>query len=190
VSIEKRTCQNCGEPYWLKLVNDPLYSRRWCPFCFPRMKGKTPDQMKAHTARVNKYRTQERYPDPARADDKVEIAAHGGKFRSGYRHITGTAPKCRPRDLTAAAIFAHKIERALDEGTSGEGEGGFGLSKTERNRLKRMLDQWSRRARGEDARFNVVGNRGGRLDYYDETKVVWEKKMIRIKRSDHGGYSD
>lgn len=187
--IEQRTCQNCGGPYWLRLPTDPLYSKRWCPVCFPKLTTKTADQMRAHVKKANPHR-KERYPDPARASDKVELEAHGGKFRSGYRHITGSAPKCRPRDLQAAAIFARKVERALDEATFSEHEGGFGLSKTERNRLKRMAVQWNRRARGEDARFNVVGNRPGRLDWTEERNLVWEKKMIRLKVRNEGGYCD
>lgn len=180
--IDQRTCHNCGSPYWLRQVTDPLYSKRYCPFCFSRVKVQTPTSKAKRLAIANRHRTVERYPDPAREDDKKEIAAHGGKFRSGYRHIVGDAPMCGPRDLLAAKAFLAKIERALDEATFSESEGGYGLSKTERNRLKRMQEQWGRRARGDDPRFNVVGNRGGRVDADDENRMMWERKMIRIRQ--------
>jgi len=73
--------------------------------------------------------------------------------RATYWSLLGAPPRCGPGDK-AAAIFLRKVERAIERG---------GWTTNERAALHMLAKRWGRRARGEDARYNLVGTVSGRL---------------------------
>lgn len=98
-----------------------------------------------------------REPCPVRQSDLAELRGELGQrsWRSAYRTlIGGDQPRLGAGDTEGAAAMVRHVEDAIARG---------GWSAPERNRLYRMRAAWGMRARGEDARFMLVGNRPGRL---------------------------
>lgn len=81
---------------------------------------------------------------------------------AAYWEILGPAPTCLPGDLMAAAIFHRKVASCVERG---------GWTHNEQTALVELEKKWRKRARGEDARFVLVGNRPGRLSRHLERRV-------------------
>lgn len=106
---------------------------------------------------------------PARQSDLLEAKAHGGRFRSGYRHILGgDSPRCQPGDRQTAQQFLAKVEVAQARG---------GWSGAERTRLSRLHQKWARRASGQDVRFMAMGTRAGRPSNREEIAMCRWARM-------------
>lgn len=92
--------------------------------------------------------------DRAAQADREDREAHGWAFRSRYLVITGEHPTLAPADHDGARSYLARIELAINHG---------GWTDNERTRLHRLYRVWSRRASGQDPRFNLYGNRPGGL---------------------------
>lgn len=115
---------------------------------------------------------------PARQADLLELQAHGGTFRSGYRHILGgDSPWCAPGDREKAAQFLARIEAAQARG---------GWSGAERTRLSRLHAKWAKRASGQDARFMVMGTRAGRMADHEQREMQRWQGMARLAQQTAG----
>lgn len=81
---------------------------------------------------------------------------------AAYWQYLGPAPSCLPGDLVGAAIFHRKIVSVIERG---------GWTRNEQTALGSLERKWRQRARGEDARFVLAGNRPGRLHRTVERRV-------------------
>lgn len=90
--------------------------------------------------------------------------------RAAFWPLLGDTPQCGPGDLTSARMFHKRIIRALEQG---------GWTHSEQTQLGNLERKWGQRARGEDPRFVLVGNVGGRLARTTERRI----KMLRDKET-------
>lgn len=90
--------------------------------------------------------------------------------RAAFWPLLGDTPQCGPGDVALARMFHKKIIRALEEG---------GWTHSEQTQLGNLERKWGARARGEDPRFVLVGNIGGRLLRTTERRI----KMLREKET-------
>jgi hypothetical protein len=81
---------------------------------------------------------------------------------AAYWEHLGPAPNCLPGDLVGAAIFHRKIVGVIERGA---------WTHNEQTTLGDLERKWRRRARGEDPRFVLAGNRPGRLHRTVERRV-------------------
>ena len=86
--------------------------------------------------------------------------------RAAFWPLLGDTPACGPGQVATARVFHKKIIRALEQG---------GWTHSEQTQLGNLERRWGQRARGEDARFVLVGNVGGRLLRGTERRI----KMLR-----------
>lgn len=93
--------------------------------------------------------------------------------RAAWREYAGDSPYCGPGDHEKASAYVARLERAIAQG---------GWTKHEREHLYGELEKWGRRARGQDARFEVVGTRPGALSMPDECKVVLLERTMAAGR--------
>lgn len=84
------------------------------------------------------------------------------KARAAYWAVLGVTPSLLPGDRIGAAIWHRKLVAVIEQG---------GWSHNEQTALADMERKWRRRARGEDARFVLAGNRAGRLPKSVEARV-------------------
>lgn len=99
--------------------------------------------------------------------DREDREAHGWAPRSRYLTITGDTPRLLAGDLDGAREYLTRVERAIACG---------GWTDNERTRLHRMRATWSRRASGQDPRFNLHGNRQGGLTR-DQQQLVTQSRL-------------
>ena len=98
-----------------------------------------------------------RVPCLVRRSDLQDIDGHPGHrpFRAAYRALLGgDTPICAPGDVAMAASILYRIRAAIERG---------GWSGSEWGSLHQLRRKWEARARGEDLRFMIAGNRPGRL---------------------------
>lgn len=88
--------------------------------------------------------------------------------RAAFWPVIGDTPTCGPGDVGTARMFHKKIIRAIEQG---------GWTHSEQTQLGNLERKWGTRARGEDPRFVLVGNVGGRLQRGTERRI----KMLREK---------
>jgi hypothetical protein len=102
--------------------------------------------------------------------DREDRSAHPGlRYRSAYLSIVGENPDLHPGDTKSASEVVERIRAALRRG---------GWTRAESRRLKRMRVKWERRAKGTDARFNVVGNRRGGLTTDEERRIAENRRFL------------
>ena len=108
----------------------------------------------------------------AESGDREERRARGGRWSAAYwPMLGGGAPLCSPGDTTSAKAFLLKLESAIDRG---------GWTRNEWAHLHELHRVWSARAYGDDPRFNLVGNRAGRLDREVEKNIKRRKKQVAL----------
>lgn len=90
--------------------------------------------------------------------------------RAAFWPLIGDTPQCGPGDVATARMFHKRIIRALEQG---------GWTHSEQTQLGNLERKWGARARGEDPRFVLVGNIGGRLMRTTERRI----KMLREKET-------
>jgi hypothetical protein len=125
---------------------------------------------KRREARRREHEDQ-RYLDRLHADtsppgEPQEQAARRARGLAGlsmaFWPILGRQPVCAPADTETATVYHRRILRVLEEA---------GWTKSERAALLKMEKVWGQRARGEERRFMVAGNRRGRLPESLEAQV-------------------
>lgn len=121
----------------------------------------------------DEYRT--RY-DPKQFADRADRQAHPWlNYRSAYAHRLGPEPIVAAGDREFAERRCREIQAILDEGMATDNLDGIALwTRPERERLKRMLTKWRDRASGQNAYFNIAGNR--------PRATEWEWHNIRRER--------
>ena len=82
------------------------------------------------------------------------LAVKRGRRRSSFLAELGPAPVCAPGDHQSARAYLLRVVSLIERG---------GWSASECAGLHVLAKRWRRRASGQDARFNLVGNRTGRL---------------------------
>jgi hypothetical protein len=92
--------------------------------------------------------------EPVEPTPPFGFTPDGTPRKSGYFAIIGDSPTCEPGDHQTAFAYLAKINEAITQG---------GWTAFESTRLRKLRAKWARRALGKDARFNLVGTRGGRL---------------------------
>lgn len=105
-------------------------------------------------------------------NDRLEREAWGTKLPSAYRHKLGPSPIIATGSREEAEAMALRIEYVLQEGE--------GYTRAERRRLWVMHRKWLRRARGYDARYEVVGNRQGGLNGGERKRVSLRRTAIKM----------
>lgn len=90
------------------------------------------------------------------------IAVRRGQRRSSWLAELGPAPVCDPGDHTAAKAYLLRLIGLIERG---------GWSASECASLHALVKRWQRRAAGQDRRFNLVGNRPGRLPRDLEARI-------------------
>jgi hypothetical protein len=98
----------------------------------------------------------------AEKGDSIDRKQYGALRAAYWTILGGHSPECAPGDSRAATAFVARIETAIDQG---------GWTRNEWRNLKQLWARWTRRAAGEDLRFNLVGTRGGRLDRDEEARI-------------------
>ena len=104
--------------------------------------------------------------------DRLEREAWGIKLPSAYRHKLGPSPIVATGSREEAEAMALRIEYVLQEGE--------GYTRAERRRLWAMHRKWVKRARGVDARYEVVGNRQGGLNGGERSRVSLRSLAIKM----------
>ena len=94
------------------------------------------------------------------------------KLPSAYRHKLGPTPIVATGSHEEAEAMALRIEYVLQEGE--------GYTRAERRRLWAMHRKWVKRARGHDARYEVVGNRQGGLNGGERKRVSLRSLAIKM----------
>ena len=84
----------------------------------------------------------------------VQLLRGKAKLKAAFYAVIGDPPVLLVGDRYAARAYHKYILRALDMG---------GWTHSEQTALTRLERVWRDRARGADPRFNLVGNRSGRL---------------------------
>lgn len=127
----------------------------------------------------------ERPAEKSDADDRISLgitpADYGVKWRSAYADILGPRPVCGPRDHAKARLYLERIRLAINRG---------GWTNNEWTRLRRLERTWEKRAAGMDPVYEVVGNRGGKINQ-SEARLIQAIRvmMTRVKgdrKGDHG----
>lgn len=113
-----------------------------------------------------------RRKDLAAIADREDREAHGWAYRSRYLSITGPHPVLGPGDHAGAQAYLTLIEQAIDHG---------GWTDNERTRLHRLRRVWSRRATGQDHRFNLYGNRPGALTADERRQLQHHSSITSIR---------
>lgn len=91
--------------------------------------------------------------------------------RAAYWHMLGgSSPKCRPRDRATAKAFCNRIEKAIERG---------GWTRNEWRNLHQLYERWSRRANGQDPRFEEVGTAPGRLERGKEAWIARRRQIFK-----------
>lgn len=98
----------------------------------------------------------------------------GKKWKAPFRSVLGDAPKLGPGDREGARVFASRIREVMDNLRP--------LSPSERVNLFILHRKWQKRADGEDARFEVVGNRTGYVDPDEREKIERTKMLMEIRQ--------
>ena len=104
--------------------------------------------------------------------DQLERKAWGIKLPSAYRDKLGPTPIVATGSHEEAYAMALRIEYVLQEGE--------GYTRAERRRLWAMHRKWVKRARGADARYEVVGNRQGGLNGGERRQVSLRSLAIEM----------
>lgn len=112
-------------------------------------------------ARVALFEERPHRDDRAQRFDREERNA-GRHLRAAFWSTLGEPPLCNPGDKQAARAYVKQIEATLERGL---------WTRNEVTMLRQLYRKWDKRAKGEDARFNMVGNRRGRLPRPIEQKV-------------------
>ena len=81
---------------------------------------------------------------------------------SRFREALGPPPVVDPGDHKAASSYVDHIISVTSRG---------GWSRVERKTLSQIKARWRLRAQGRDPRFEVVGNRAGRLTAIEQAQV-------------------
>lgn len=112
------------------------------------------------------------------AHDRVEREAYPNRrLRSAYSSIVGSLPTLGPADLAGAYDVLKRIRSAIERG---------GWTRAEWRRLRDLEAKWSRRASGEDKRFNAVGNYRGGLTRNKLFEIKTSKSIAGIRRMIEG----
>ncbi len=103
------------------------------------------------------------------ADESPDIqhAKQRKALKAVWRREVGPTPLCAPGDVQAARTYLDKLLDIRDRDSSArqerESDNLFApLTRSEQGYLRMQIRKWEKRAKGEDARFNRVGNRAGR----------------------------
>lgn len=104
--------------------------------------------------------------------DRIERETRPGFWTSAFwPMLGGQAPQCAAGDRRTARLFLARIEAAIDRG---------GWTRNEWRRLHKLYEVWSRRANGQDPRFEVVGVRAGRLERHIEAHIRQRRSDIAV----------
>lgn len=101
--------------------------------------------------------------------DREEREAYGRDLPAAYRYLIGPTPKCLPSDRITARSYLTKIEHAIEVG---------GWTRSEWRRLHGLKNKWKARANGQDARFNLIGNKSRGLNK-QETANVRDRRIVQ-----------
>jgi hypothetical protein len=108
----------------------------------------------------------------AERGDQQDRTTRPGFWSAAYwPMLGGTAPVCGPGDHSSARAFLLRLEAAIDRG---------GWTRNEWRNLHKLYYVWSRRANGEDPRFEHVGVRAGRLDRTLEAHIRQRRKVFEM----------
>lgn len=120
------------------------------------------------------------YMRPAEYADREEREITGRTLPSCYKSMLGKTPNIKSGDTQAAGLYLTRVQSAIDKG---------GWTRGEWTRLYKLRNKWKARASGEDARFNIVGNRRGGLEPHEASMVKFKRitdEMRKIlERSGH-----
>lgn len=97
-----------------------------------------------------------------RQEGARQVMRGGARPRAAFWPMLGETPMCGPGETGRARQFHKKIILALDAG---------GWTHSEQTQLTTLEKKWGARARGDDHRFVLVGNIGGRLPRTTERRV-------------------
>ena len=81
---------------------------------------------------------------------------------SRFREALGPPPTIEPGDHEAARAYVDRIIAVAAQD---------GWTRVERKTLSQLKMRWRRRADGRDPRFEVAGNRAGRLTADEQTRI-------------------
>ena len=87
-------------------------------------------------------------------EQAAQLLRGKARLKAAFYATIGDPPVLTTGDRIAARAYHKHILRALDMG---------GWTHSEQTALTRLEKVWGARARGTDARFNIVGNKAGRL---------------------------
>lgn len=117
--------------------------------------------------------TGERGYEPFDPVQTPATVATGKRLKGQHWLVLGPAPICGPGDVGTAQRFHVKIQRTIEMGC---------WKHSERTALLQLERVWGARARGDDPRFVLVGNRAGRLDRMVEKKITGLRESKRGRR--------
>lgn len=98
------------------------------------------------------------------SDYAYKRAHNGRSLRAAYTWYIGTSPIIAPRDYAACRQYLETLKRARTVCAP--------LTSSEHYRLTQLIRKWTRRARGLDPRFNVVGTRPGALTNTERERLL------------------
>lgn len=115
-------------------------------------------QLETHKQRSDRL---DRAPSDFDLEDHEERAAVPGRWKFAFWSRLGEPPTCPPGSVgrEMARRFLERLETVRDERDE---EGVSPWTASEQNYLNKLIQVWGRRARGEDPRFDRLGNRRGR----------------------------
>lgn len=143
------------------------------------------DEAEAKVARFDNLEYSNMYDAGGALTDREDKKAHGWNWRAAYRMLIGDGPVCSPGDHGEAERYLRKIDQAIAAGESG---GTKVYTKSEWGRLYRLQEKWRKRADGEDAVFEVRGNRGGKVTEEEKLAINKMKVAIEIVQISRGSY--
>lgn len=114
-----------------------------------------------------------RHRNPAAKSDAADARAHGIRYNSAYRHLISTDLQCAPGDHETALRIVAQITAAMTDMLN--------WTDNEKSRLYELRKKWQARADGRDPRFEIAGNRRGRLSREQESHVRTFGAMERIR---------
>lgn len=103
----------------------------------------------------------------ARWEERAELVrrVHRGHRKGAYIFLIGPPPLCDPGDVDTAKGYLYRITAAIERG---------GWSPSECAALHVLRKRWAHRAGGQDTRFNLAGNKPGRLPRGLEAQIKSE----------------
>jgi hypothetical protein len=87
------------------------------------------------------------------------------------RDIAPHAPRCTPANTSKARLMVERLIRLLESKP---------YNRHERRSLTRKIRLWRRRAEGRDVRYQLAGNRPGRLPRVLENRIRERERLNEI----------